>query len=42
MYDFMVFDGISEPDVKKLLNDFSALTLHFKKDATILSNVVKL
>ena len=39
MYDFMVFEGINETDVKKMLNDFDALTLHFKKDATILSNV---
>jgi CRP-like cAMP-binding protein len=39
MYDFMVFEGIEEADVKKLLNEFNALTLHFKKDATILSNV---
>jgi CRP-like cAMP-binding protein len=39
MNDFMVFDGINENDVKKLLNEFNALTLHFKKDATILSNV---
>ena len=39
MYDFMVFDGINEIDVKKLLNEFNALTLHFKKESTILSNV---
>ena len=39
MYDFMVFDGIDETNVKKLLTEFNALTLHFKKDTTILSNV---
>ena len=39
MYDFMVFEGINENDVKKLLNEFNALTLHFKKESTILSNV---
>ncbi len=39
MYDFMVFDGIEETDVKKLLTEFNALTLHYKKEATILSNV---
>lgn len=39
MYDFMVFDGIDEVDVKKMLTEFNALTLHHKKDSTILSNV---
>ena len=39
MYDFMVFEDIDEVDVKKLLNEFNAITLHYKKDGTILSNV---
>ena len=41
MYDFMIFDGIDEQDVKKLLNEFNAFSIHYKKDATILSNVSK-
>lgn len=36
-----IFDDIEEGDVKKLLSCFNANTLHFKKDATILSNVAK-
>ena len=39
MFDFPVFDGIEESDVKKLLTEFNALTLTFRKDATVLSNV---
>ena len=39
MYDFMVFEDIEESDVKKLLTEFNALTLHYKKESTILSNV---
>lgn len=36
-----IFDGIEDDDVKRLLSCFNANTLHFKKDATILSNVSK-
>ncbi len=36
-----LFDDISSEEEKKLLNCFNANTLHFKKDAIILSNVAK-
>lgn len=39
MATIRAFDGISESDVKKMLNCFQAQTLHYKKDTTILSNV---
>ncbi|MCR4581218.1 MAG: Crp/Fnr family transcriptional regulator [Bacilli bacterium] len=39
MYDFPLFVGIEEADIKKLLSEFNAYNMKYKKDATILSNV---
>lgn len=39
MANIRAFDGISDEDVKRMLNCFQANTLHYKKDTTILSNV---
>ena len=39
MTNIKAFEGIQEENVKKMLNCFQAITLHYKKDTTILSNV---
>ena len=39
MTEFFIFEGLSDDDVKRLLNQFNASTYKYKKDETILSNV---